>query len=203
MYGVGIGRKHLIMASFGTGIGGGIVIDGGLYDGATGYAGEIGHLVAYAGGHTCTCGVKGCWEEYASIRGILRTAGDLLEKDRLRESLIFTSLDRGETLTPRIIFDAARKGDSLALSIVDEIGNNTAIGLGSLINVFDPEMVIIGGGISEAGVIYLNTIKAHIPQWTLEDSREGVEIVLAKLGSKAGIFGAAALVFRDINRYMK
>jgi glucokinase len=109
----------------------------------------------------------------------------------------------GEPLSPRVIFDAARGGDSLALRIVDEIGRNTAVGIGSLINIFDPEMVIIGGGIAEAGSIYLNAIKAHIREWTLEDSLEGVQIVLAKLGSRAGIFGAASLVFRNINRYMK
>ena len=106
-------------------------------------------------------------------------------------------------LTPRIVFDAAREGDHLALGIVDEIGRNTAVGLGSLINIFDPDMLIIGGGIAEAGDIYLNAIRTHIPSWSLPDSREGVEIVLAKLGSKAGIFGASALVFGDINRYMK
>ncbi len=202
-YGAGVGRKHVVMASVGTGIGGGIIIDGRLYEGATGYAGEIGHIVAFAGGHTCNCGVKGCWEEYAALRGILRTAQEHLDRDVKQESLIFKKLDEEGKLTPRVVFDAAREGDALALEIVDKIGSNTAVGLGSLINIFDPDMLIIGGGIAEAGDIYLNAIKTHIPSWSLEDSREGVEIVLAKLGSKAGIFGASALVFGDINRYMK
>jgi len=202
-YGAGVGRKHVVMASVGTGIGGGIIIDGRLYEGATGYAGEIGHIVTFAGGHTCNCGVKGCWEEYAALRGILRTAQEHLDRDAKRESSIFSTLDQEGELTPRIVFDAAREGDHLALGIVDEIGRNTAVGLGSLINIFDPDMLIIGGGIAEAGDIYLNAIMTHIPSWSLPDSREGVEIVLAKLGSKAGIFGASALVFCDINRYMK
>jgi glucokinase len=202
-YGAGIGRRHVVMASVGTGIGGGIIIDGKLYEGATGYAGEIGHIVAFAGGHTCNCGVKGCWEEYAALRGILRTAQEHLDRDVKHESFIFKALDQEGELTPRMVFDAARGGDPLALGIVDEIGRNTAVGIGSLINIFDPDMLIIGGGIAEAGDIYLNAIKTHIPAWSLPDSLEGVEIVLAKLGSRAGIFGAAALVFGDINRYMK
>jgi glucokinase len=202
-YGSGVGRNHVIMASVGTGIGGGIIIGGRLYEGATGYAGEIGHIVTFAGGHLCNCGVRGCWEEYAALRGIMRTTQEHLGRDVARESAIFPMRERAGDLTPRIVFDAARTGDRVALDIVDEIGSNTAVGLGSLINVFDPDMVIIGGGIAEAGEIYLKAIKKHIPGWSLPDSREGVEIVLAKLGSKAGIFGASALVFGDINRYMK
>jgi glucokinase len=202
-YGAGVGRNHVIMASVGTGIGGGIIIGGKLYEGATGYAGEIGHIVTFAGGHLCNCGVRGCWEEYAALRGIMRTTQEHLERDVKRESSIFSLREKEGDLTPRIVFDAARNGDRVALNIVDEIGSNTAVGLGSLINIFDPDMVIIGGGIAEAGDIYLNAIKTHIPGWSLPDSREGVEIVLAKLGSKAGIFGASALVFGDINRYMK
>jgi glucokinase len=191
------------MASVGTGIGGGIIIDGKLYDGATGYAGEIGHIVVFADGHRCNCGIRGCWEEYAAIRGILRTAERYMADDAEKTSMIFTLLDQNGELTPRIIFEAAAHGDTLALRIVDEVGRHTAIGIGSLINVFDPEMVIIGGGIAEAGDIYLNAITAHISEWALEDSLQGVELVLAKLGSRAGIFGAAALVFGNINRYMK
>jgi glucokinase len=201
-YGAGVGMRHVIMVSVGTGIGGGIIIDGKLYEGGTGYAGEIGHLVTVAGGHRCNCGIKGCWEEYAALRGILRTAAQFLAKDRKKESIIHSMLEV-ESLSPRMVFDAARGGDPLAQRIVDEIGKNTAVGIGSLINIFDPEMVIVGGGIAEAGSIYMNAIKAHIQEWTLEDSLEGVRLVLAKLGSRAGIFGAAALVFRNINRYMK
>jgi glucokinase len=200
-YGAGIGRRHVVMASVGTGIGGGIIIDGKLYEGATGYAGEIGHLVAYADGHTCNCGARGCWEEYAALRGILRTAKRHLEAEHDRRSLMHDLVKAEGELTPRVIFNAARQGDALALGIVDEVGRDTAIGLGSLINIFDPDMIIIGGGIAEAGNIYLDSIKAHIPEWSLEDSREGVEIVLAELGSRAGIFGASALVFGNINRY--
>jgi glucokinase len=201
-YGAGVGMRHVIVASVGTGIGGGIIIDGRLYEGGTGYAGEIGHLIAVAGGRLCNCGIRGCWEEYAALRGILRTAAGFLENDTAKESIIHSMIEN-EPLSPRIIFDAARRGDSLALRIVDEIGNSTAVGIGSLINIFDPEMVIIGGGVAEAGSFYLNAILTHIQDWTLEDSLEGVQIVLAKLGSRAGIFGAASLVFRNINRYMK
>jgi len=201
-HGAGRGSKNIVMASFGTGIGGGIIIEGKLYGGATGYAGELGHIVVNAGGYSCACGTKGCWEEYASIRGILRTAEKYLNKDSLKQSRIFTIMkEQNKDLSPQIIFDAAKENDAAAMQIVDEIGRNTAVGIGSLINIFNPELFIVGGGIASAGDIYLHTIKVHLPHWTLKDSLEGAQVVLAQLGYEAGLIGASTLVFKNINRY--
>jgi len=202
-YGAGVGKRNVVLASFGTGIGGGIVIDGKLFEGKTGYAGEIGHMAIFADGFRCTCGIKGCWEEYAAIRGIVRTSKTLMDKSKDNKSIIYKKVkeNNGE-ITPKIIFDAAKNKDTLGSQIVDIVGKHTAIGVGSLINIFNPEMFIIGGGIAEAGKIYLDAILKHIKDWTLKDSIEAVEIVLAKLGYKAGLIGAAALVFCDINRYI-
>ena len=199
-YGAGRGKSNIVLAAFGTGIGGGIVIDGKLYSGATGYAGEIGHVVIHKGGYRCTCGTEGCWEEYASIRGILRTARSIIKDSRGRYS---DSPLIGDTknLTPEIIFNEAREGDELAGIIVDRICEDTAIGIGSLINIFNPDIFIVGGGISRAGKIYLDGIASHVEKYTLPDSLEAVEIKLAELGYEAALIGAASLVFEGINRY--
>jgi len=200
-FGAGKGKKDIVLASFGTGIGGGIIIGGQLYGGAAGYAGEIGHLVTSFGGETCACGVKGCWEAYASLGGIVRTVKKHF-KDTLKKSSMFTTITKANDADiPRLLFDAARDNDPAALDIVDEIGIYTAVGVGSLINILNPELFIIGGGIAEAGTIYLEAIKKHLPDWTLKDSLESVEIVLAKLGYTAGLIGASILVFEDINRF--
>lgn len=205
-HGAGRGMKNIVLASFGTGIGGGIIIDGKLYGGAAGYAGEIGHMVTSFGGDKCGCGVNGCWEAYASLGGIVRTTRAFIadlerDKDRLKKCTIFTTIrDIDDADIPRVVFDAARKQDPCALDLVDTIGKYTAIGIGSLINILNPDLFIIGGGIAEAGDLYLEVIKKHLPNWTLKDSLESVEIVLAKLGYTAGLIGASILVFEDINR---
>jgi glucokinase len=205
-YGAGKGMKNIVLASFGTGIGGGIIIEGNLYGGAAGYAGEIGHLVTSFDGEKCGCGVNGCWEAYASLGGIVRTVRTFLanlehNKDRLKNCSIFTTIrDIDDADIPRILFEAARNGDPCALELIDKIGKYTAVGIGSLINILNPELFIIGGGIAEAGDIYLDAIKKHLPDWTLKDSLESVEIVRAKLGYTAGLIGASILVFEDINR---
>jgi glucokinase len=216
-FGAGKGKRNIVMASFGTGIGGGIIVDGALYSGAIGYAGEIGHIAVHAGGHTCACGTKGCWEEYASIRGIQRIARSAIARAVIaRSSIARSAITRSETtrlagdgpeLTPEAIFEAARRGDETALAIVDEIGRETAVGIGGLINVFNPEVFIVGGGVAAAGSAsgdhYFDAIKKHLPEWTLKFSLRSVEIVKARLGYEAGIIGASVLVFEEINRYRR
>ncbi|MFW6180120.1 MAG: ROK family protein [Spirochaetota bacterium] len=198
-YGAGAGRKNIIMASFGTGVGGGIVINGELYAGSTGYAGEIGHMVTSVNGRPCACGMRGCWEEYASIRGILRTARELLAAGNGRSPL--AGLDSRGELTPAAVFEAAARGDPGAGEIVDAVARDTAIGIGSLINIFNPELFIIGGGIASAGEPYLRAIRKHLTDWTLPDAMERADVVPATLGYQAGVIGAAVLVFRGVNRY--
>jgi glucokinase len=197
-FGAGRGKRNIVMASFGTGIGGGIIVDGALYSGAIGYAGEIGHIAIHAGGRTCACGTKGCWEEYASIRGILRIA-----RSRIARSARALRPGEGSALTPEAIFEAARRGDGTALEIVDAVGRETAVGVGGLINVFNPEVFIIGGGVAAAGAaaggLYFDAIQKHLPSWTLKFSLRSVELVEARLGYEAGIIGASVLVFEGIN----
>ena len=201
-YGAGVGKKNIILAAFGTGIGGGIIINGKLYSGATGYAGEIGHMIIHAGGYRCTCGAKGCWEEYASVRGIVRTAKNIMKAHNVN-TLGNIRFNGERKITPPDIFSSAEKGDPIALKIVDAVCKDTAIGVGSLINIFNPDLFIIGGGISKAGKIYLDGIKSKVADFTLPDARKAAEIVLAKIGYEAGLVGAGALVFEGINRYAK
>jgi len=201
-FGAGKGVKNFIMATFGTGIGGGIVLDGKLYQGITGYAGEIGHLSINFEGTTCTCGIRGCWEEYASTRGIIRIANSILQKENYKNSIIFKIIkEKGRDITPELIFEAARKKDPAALKIVDKVGNRTATGIGGLINIFNPQLFVVGGGISLGGDVYLEAIKKHLPEWTLADSLKAVRVELARLGNTAGVTGASVLVFENINGY--
>lgn len=200
-FGAAVGKRNVIMATFGTGIGGGVVVDGKIYGGRTGYAGEFGHMVIHGGGYTCTCGAKGCWEEYASSRGIVRAAKSNIEGHAGGKGVLFGKIEKNNgEIDPKVIFDSARERDKLAMEIIQVIGMDTAIGVGSLINIFNPEMFVVGGGIASAGVTYLDAIEKNLPDWTLRDSLDGTEVVLSKLGYRAGIFGAAALVFEDINR---
>jgi glucokinase len=201
-HGAGVGKKHVILVSFGTGVGGGIIIDGRFYGGASGYAGEVGHLVTRAFGQTCACGIRGCWETSASIGGILAAARRQLETSRGKKSLIARWLkERPADLTTRIIFEAAERRDPTALSIVDEAGCSAAVGIGSLINIFNPELVIIGGGIVAEGAVFFDAVLRHLPDWTLKDSLDAATVVPSRLGYRAGIIGAATLVFEKINRY--
>ncbi len=199
-YGAGKGKSNIILATFGTGIGGGIVVNGMLYDGATGYAGEIGHMVVRKGGIKCTCGIRGCWEEYVSVRGIIRTAISIIHEsgESYKGSQLISQVD---SISPEVIFNAAKSEDELAKIIVDRICDDAATGIGSLINIFNPDVFIVGGGISKAGSIFIDGIKSHIAKYTLPDSRESVEIKPAELGYEAGIIGAASLVFEGINGY--
>jgi glucokinase len=226
-FGAGRGKRNIVMASFGTGIGGGIIVDGVLCSGAIGYAGEIGHIAVHAGGHTCACGTKGCWEEYASIRGILRIARSVIalssiarpkssQWETVRPESAEAAAERSELaritgdgpeLTLEAIFEAARRGDGIALRIVDEVGRETAVGIGGLINVFNPEVFIVGGGVAAAdsasGDRCFDAIKKHLPEWTLKFSLRSVELVKARLGYEAGIVGASVLVFEGINAYRR
>jgi glucokinase len=200
-YGAGAGKQNLVMASFGTGIGGGIIIGGRVYDGKIGYAGEIGHIVIRAEGRPCACGSRGCWEEYASVRGIENTSREITEEFR-GESGLFTRRDPDSPHpSPQEIFELADRGDALALEIAETVGRDTAVGIGSLLNVFNPEVFVIGGGIARAGKFYLDIILRHLPDWCLPESLREAEVVLAGLGWEAGIVGACALVFENLNRY--
>jgi len=196
-YGAARSAQNVIGLTLGTGIGAGIIINGCLYRGATGSAAEIGHMVIQATGPRCTCGSYGCFEEMAAGRTLVKLAKEKVERDR--ESQIL-QLAEGEIekITGPIVTEAARAGDKIANEVFNEIGFWLGIGINNILNIFNPEVVVIGGGMAEAGDLLLNRAREVVFDRTLHPNQDVAEIILASLGNNAGIFGAAALVFDEV-----
>lgn len=185
------GVDHVLMVTLGTGIGGGLVVGGRVVVGANGFAGEIGHMVIDPAGPPCPCGRRGCWERYASGAGVGRLAREAAYAGRLHEVVAMAGGDpelvRGEHVTR-----AAVDGDPGALGVMEELGWWVALGLTNLVGVLDPERIVIGGGLVEAGDILLGPTRrafAHLVEGGA--TRPVVEIVGAALGERAGAVGAA------------
>ncbi|MBS4217152.1 ROK family glucokinase [Bacillus sp. FJAT-49711] len=187
--GAGKGAKDLIAITLGTGVGGGVIVNGDIVHGAKGAAGEIGHITAVPqGGYMCNCGKTGCLETVASATGIVRTANELLaeyEGD--------SQLKQIADLTAKDIFDAAQAGDELALSTVDSLANHLGLALANIGSTFNPEKIVIGGGVSKAGDFLLDKIEQYFKKYAFKPVGESTDIVLAQLGNDAGIAGAAWL----------
>lgn len=194
LFGSAKGIRNFIFVTIGTGVGGGIFINGDLYGGSNNYAGEIGHMTLVPDGRPCGCGNLGCWEHYSSATAMIKRAELLLERNN-PSSLSHYYPDK---LTAKIIADEARKGDSLAESIFDEAARYTGLGLSNLINVLNPSACIIGGGVSQAGAYLLEKIKKYTQLYTLPKAWEAVEVRQAELGNHAGVAGSAALAYMKI-----
>jgi len=190
-FGTGIGRKNFIMITLGTGIGGAIFINGDLYGGVNNYAGEVGHMIIIVNGVQCTCGSMGCWEAYGSATSMIKRAKAMIERG-LDTSLLKHYPDQ---LNAKVIVKEAIAGDMIAKEIIISTGKYVGIGLANLINIFNPELCIIGGGVSLAGEILFKEIMKYAKINTLPRAWEVVSIEQAKLGNKAGILGSAALAF--------
>lgn len=197
LFGAGVGRDHVILVTLGTGIGGGIVIEGQLVRGAHGFAGEIGHMVVDAiGGLPCPCGQTGCWERYASGSGLGRLAREAAHARHIPDVVARAGGDpeavRGEHVT-----EAAAAGDAAALEVMARFAWWVALGLANLANAFDPECFVLGGGLVEAGSILLDPVRASFVDLVEAAShRPPIDIVPAALGERAGAIGAALLARR-------
>ena len=184
------GKTNAIMITLGTGVGGGIIIDGKIYEGHLSAAGELGHIVLVKDGEQCSCGRKGCWEAYASVTALVRQTREAMKANP--DSIMNkTPLD---SVSGRTAFDAAKKGDKTALAVVDRYEEYIAEGVADMINIFSPEVVVVGGGISKEGDYLLDPIRQKIKgqifgTGLLPDR----EIVAARLGNDAGLIGAALL----------
>ncbi len=188
--GAGKGHKNVLGIAVGTGIGGGIIIDGNLVSGKNGTAGEIGHSKVVKDGKLCGCGQKGCWEAYASATGLIREAqGRLIvnKKNKLYEDT------KGREVEAKDIFDAAKDGDEFSMDIVDYEVDYLALGISNLLNILDPEIIVMGGGVSLAGDFLLDKLRERLKKYALPSALEGLEIVEAELWNDAGILGAAHL----------
>jgi glucokinase len=190
-FGAGRGYRHLLVVTVGTGIGGGIVADGRLFRGSHGFAAEIGHIIVQPGGPLCGCGNRGCWEQVASGRALARMGEDVADLDP--DSRI-ASLAGERRVTGHVVAAAAGEGDPRALEIFAEVGRRLGQGIAALVNVLDPEAVVVGGGVAEEGDIILGPARAAFAE-TVEapDHRPEVPILAASMGTEAGAIGAAAL----------
>ena len=186
--GAGKGRKNIVMVTLGTGVGGGIIIDGKPLVGAHGAGGEIGHLcVNYEETDHCGCGNTGCLEQYASATGITRLANIRLAKDDAKSVL------RAQEVSAKTVFDAVKAGDAVAKEIAEEFGKYLGHAMANLAAVADPSAIVIGGGVSKAGEVLIEYVEKNFKERAFFANKD-TEFVLATLGNDAGICGAAKLI---------
>ena len=191
--GGGKGCSNMVAVTLGTGVGGGIIINGQILTGAPGAGGEIGHIhIEDNETDVCGCQNRGCLEQYASATGVVRLATRRLAKDDAPSVL------RNEKLTAKTVFDAVKAGDAVAIEIAEQFGDYLGKGLAAVAAVVNPEMFVIGGGVSKAGEILFDYIRPAYEKYVFHGCKSA-KLALATLGNDAGIFGAAALVLCERN----
>ncbi len=197
IYGAGKGYEHMICLTLGTGVGGAVIIDGRLYRGKSLVAGEIGHIPINERGPLCNCGGSGCMEAYVGREYFLRDIKKSLRKGS--KSIIKKMVkNRLGDITPELLEKAACKGDSFAKKKWKEYGEHIGNALVGVVNLFNQELIVIGVGISNAGRIVFDPIRATIRKKAMKVQKKAVKVVKAKLGNDAGIIGAAELVKRNL-----
>lgn len=185
--GGGEGYSDLVVVTLGTGIGGGVIIDGRIVTGYKGAGGEIGHIhINDDETEVCGCGNKGCFEQYASATGVARLA------NRKLKSCDDDSVLRTSEINAKTVFDAVKAGDKLAMEIAEEFGEYLGKGLANVADVTNPEVFVIGGGVSKAGQVIIDYGQKNFKKYVFHACRDA-KFVLAKLGNDAGIYGAAKL----------
>ncbi|QQE79467.1 ROK family protein [Alicyclobacillus sp. SO9] len=187
--GAGRDSANVLCATIGTGVGGGVVINGKLIRGVTGMAGEVGHLVVKRDGPLCNCGNRGCLETLASATAIVRRAKEFRELGRIPQE---TELAGAES-----VFRLASDGNAAAQEVVDEAADWLGYGLALAATVTNPGKIVVGGGVSYAGNVLLNPVRKAFAQFSLSRVNEGTDIVLAELGNDAGVIGAARLAIQS------
>lgn len=193
------GVDNGLAITLGTGVGGGIIIHHKVYSGSNYAGGELGHTVIVVDGRPCTCGRKGCWETYASATGLINTTKEYMEKAPKTSSL-WTIVDGDiSKVNGRTAFDAMRAGDPIGKEVVDEYIKYLSVGLIDMVNIFQPDILCIGGGICNEGETLLAPVREYIyAQQYAMNSAKKVTIVKAQLGNDAGIIGAAMLGKQDL-----
>jgi glucokinase len=190
----GAGRNvaSMILLTLGTGVGGGIILDNKIWHGADGMAGEIGHMTLIPDGRACNCGNNGCLEMYASARGIVQSYHEEWGKRKLPAA--------EKDVTAEKVYQAAREGDAVARDVMKDMGRMLGIGIASLINIFNPEMVVIGGGVKDAWPLFIGATHEEIMKRAFQVPAERTEIVPSSLGDDAGMVGAAAIALELQNQ---
>lgn len=191
-FGAGVGASNLICITVGTGIGSGIILNGKLVRGASNAAGEIGHIkLSMNDGPLCGCGDFGCFEAYASGPSIVTLAKEYISGGK---SAKYKEMAADGIITPYLVAQAALQGDAVSIQIFKQIGKIIGIGLTSVVNLLNPERIIIGGGVADAGEILLEPIRQTIEQRAMPIQKEAVSILPAKLANAAGVIGASLLI---------
>ena len=189
--GCGVGCDSIVAITLGTGVGGGIVLGGKIVEGHNGAAGEIGHIIINNGGRLCGCGCRGCFEAYCSATALIAITK---EKMTRRPDSLLHAISSESGVDGKTAFDAARLGDAAAIEIIEEYIDNLAAGVASVIQMFQPEIVCIGGGISKEGEGLVAPLREKVYSMVYQDvSIEKTKIVAAQLGNDAGIIGAASI----------
>ncbi len=191
MFGAGRGHKNVFCTTVGTGIGGGVIVDGMLITGSAFSAGEFGHMPIVVDGKKCGCGLRGCVEAYASAGNLLAMARSELKKAGSKGALkqIFKSQN---DITIKDILNQFRKKDPLAMGVVERHVDYLAAGLAGVVHLFNPEIIIIGGGIADGGGMdYIRLIRKALKNRVIPDAMKNMKVVKARLGNKAGFIGAA------------
>lgn len=191
--GAGCGIKSMILLTLGTGVGGGIILNNQIWQGADGMAGELGHMTIIPDGRRCGCGNTGCLEMYASARGIVQSY-----RERRAQALPSS----GE-ITSEQVYEAARTGEARALEVMQGMGRLLGIGIANLINIFNPEMIVIGGGVKDAWPLFIRTARDEIRNRAFEVPAARTEIVPSRLGDDAGMVGAAAAALQNMEKKEK
>lgn len=186
--------KSSIMITLGTGIGSGIILDGKIYTGSNYNGAELGHMVISMNGRKCTCGRLGCFESYASASGLILTTREIL-KTNTRKTIIWELISNNiDKITAKTAFDAMKLGDKLGLEIVDTYIKHLSCGLINVVNIFQPDVIYIGGGVGREGELLLEPIREYIEKERYsKNSKKQTRIIAATLGNDAGIIGAALI----------
>lgn len=192
--GAGNGAKDLVCVTLGTGVGGGVIANGDIIQGFNSAGGEIGHITAIpSGGAPCNCGKTGCLETIASATGIVRLAMIELSKEGANGELHQVFSQHG-VITAKNVIDCARMGDFISQKVLEEVSFYLGLVLANIANILNPEKIVLGGGVSKAGNILLNSVQSNFEKFAFTPVRNSTEIAIATLGNDAGVIGAAWLV---------
>ena len=196
-FGAARGVRNFIYITLSTGIGGGIVIDGKIYSGAIGAAGEVGHMTVDDDGPICNCGNRGCWEMLASGTALAREARHRI-KEGVKTSILEYAEGDVEKVTAQVIQSAAEQGDSLAKELIARTGYYVGVGLANLVNIFNPELIVIGGGLSNIGDMLFEPAFKVAGERAYKEAFQAVRFASAELGRNSGVLGAAAFALQEM-----
>jgi len=196
-FGAGAGTDDLVLVAVGTGIGGGLVLDGAVYRGTDGLGGEVGHMIVAPDGDSCDCGNRGCLEAMASGSALGRAARAAAARDP--GGRLATLAGGPQRVTGEIVFQAAKEGDQAAIALFERTGYWLGVGIASLITIFDPDVVVVGGGLAATGDLLLAPARASMERYVFGRAhRDLPPVAPARLGGDAGLVGAATLALRGI-----